>query len=43
MISAQNFDFRELNRRIKTAKETVYYIDDCFGQRFIGSGMPANT
>jgi glutamate synthase domain-containing protein 3 len=39
MISAQNFDFRELNRRIKTAKETVYYIDDCFGQRFIGSGM----
>ncbi|MDR2924097.1 MAG: glutamate synthase [Treponema sp.] len=39
MISAQNFDFRELNRRIKTAKETFNYIDDCFGQRFIGSGM----
>lgn len=39
MISAQNFSFRELNRRIKTAKETVYYIDDCFGQRYIGSGM----
>ena len=39
MISAQNFDFRELNRRIKTAKETFCYIDDCFGQRFIGSGM----
>jgi glutamate synthase domain-containing protein 3 len=39
MISAQNFNFRELNRRIKTAKETVYYIDDCFGQRYIGSGM----
>jgi glutamate synthase domain-containing protein 3 len=39
MISALNFDFRELNRRIKTAKETVCYIDDCFGQRFIGCGM----
>jgi glutamate synthase domain-containing protein 3 len=39
MISAQNFDFRELNRRIKAAKETFCYIDTCFGQRFIGSGM----
>jgi len=39
MILAQNFDFKELNRRIKAAKETVCYIDDCFGQRYIGSGM----
>jgi glutamate synthase domain-containing protein 3 len=37
-ISAKNCDFRELNRRIRDAGEDVC-IEDCFGQRFIGSGM----
>jgi glutamate synthase domain-containing protein 3 len=37
-ISARDIDFKELNRRIRDAEETVC-IDDCFGQRFIGSGM----
>jgi glutamate synthase domain-containing protein 3 len=37
-ISALNLDFKELNRQIRTATEAVC-IDDCFGQRFIGSGM----
>ena len=37
-ISARNLDFRELNSRIKAAVGDVR-IDDCCGQRFIGSGM----
>ncbi|MCL2029219.1 MAG: glutamate synthase [Deltaproteobacteria bacterium] len=37
-ISARNLDFRELNRRIRSARAMVR-IDDCYGQRFIGSGM----
>jgi len=37
-ISARDLHFRELNRRIRDASEPVR-IDDCFGQRFIGSGM----
>ncbi|MDR2730576.1 MAG: glutamate synthase [Treponema sp.] len=37
-ISAMNLDFKELNRRIRNAEEAVC-INDCFGQRFIGSGM----
>ena len=37
-IQARNLDFKELNRQIKTATEAVC-IDDCFGQRFIGSGI----
>ena len=38
IITAQNLDHRELNRQIRGASEDVR-IDDCFGQRFIGSGM----
>jgi glutamate synthase domain-containing protein 3 len=41
-ISAQNLDFTELNRRIRTATENVR-IDDCFGQRFIGSAESDKT
>jgi len=37
-ISAKHLDFKELNRQIRDAAEPVC-IDDCFGQRFIGSGM----
>lgn len=37
-ISARQLDFRELNRRIKSADEDVS-ITDCCGQRFIGSGL----
>jgi len=37
-ISARDLDFKELNGRIRTAAEDVR-IDDCFGQRFIGSGL----
>jgi glutamate synthase domain-containing protein 3 len=39
MISAKNFDFKELNRQIKTSNETTINIEDCFGQRYIGSGI----
>jgi glutamate synthase domain-containing protein 3 len=37
-ISALNLDFKELNNRIRASKEAVN-IDNCFGQRFIASGM----
>jgi glutamate synthase domain-containing protein 3 len=37
-ISAREFSGKELNRRIKAAGDYVY-IDDCFGQRFIGCGL----
>ena len=41
-ISARNLDFKELNRLIKTAADTVF-IEDCYGQRFIGSGMKGKS
>jgi len=37
-ISARHLHFKELNRQIRDASEPIR-IDDCFGQRFIGSGM----
>jgi len=37
-ISAQDLDFKELNRQIKASKGDVR-IDDCYGQRFIGSAL----
>ena len=37
-ISAQNLDFKELNRQVKASSEDVC-IDECYGQRFIGSAM----
>ena len=37
-LSARIMDFRELNARIKATADDVY-IDDCYGQRFIGSGL----
>jgi len=41
-ILAQNLDFKELNRQIKAAGEYVH-IEDCYGQRFIGSGLKGKT
>jgi glutamate synthase domain-containing protein 3 len=37
-ISAHNLNHRELNKLIRTSTEDIQ-IEDCFGQRFIGSGM----
>jgi len=41
-ILAKNYHFKELNERIKNAGEYVH-IEDCFGQRFIGSAMKGKT
>jgi glutamate synthase domain-containing protein 3 len=41
-ISAGSLDFKQLNDRIKTAAGDVQ-IDDCCGQRFIGSGLKEKT
>jgi len=41
-ISAANLGFKELNERVKLAKGDVG-IDDCYGQRFIGSGAKGKT
>ena len=41
-ILAKNYHFRELNERIKAAGEYVH-IDDCFGERFIGSALKDKT
>ncbi len=37
-ISAENMDFKELNEMIKAAEGDVF-ISDCYGQRYIGSGL----
>ncbi len=37
-ISAQNLDFKELNRQVKASTEDVC-INDCYGQRFVGSAL----
>lgn len=37
-ISAQHLDFQELNQKIRSSKEDIC-IKDCYGQRFIGSGL----
>ena len=41
-ILAQYMDFKELNEQIKAAGEFVH-IEDCYGQRFIGSGLKGKT
>nr|AGS51944.1 glutamate synthase, alpha subunit domain protein [uncultured bacterium contig00003] len=41
-ILAQYLDFKELNEQIKAAGEYVH-ITDCYGQRFIGSGLSGKT
>jgi len=41
-ILAQNLDFKDLNEQIKAAGEYVH-IEDCYGQRFIGSGLKGKT
>lgn len=42
IISAKNIDFKELNCQIRSANEEIQ-IDDCYGQRFIASGLKAKT
>jgi glutamate synthase domain-containing protein 3 len=41
-ILARYMDFKDLNEQIKAAGEYVH-IEDCFGQRFIGSGLSGKT
>ena len=41
-ISALHLDFKELNGHIRTASEAVH-INECYGQRFIGSGLQGKT
>ena len=41
-ITAQNLDFRELNEQIKLTTKDIT-INDCYGQRFIGSGLSGRT
>ena len=41
-IIARNIHFKDLNEQIKSAGEYVH-IEDCFGQRFIGSGLKDKT
>ena len=38
VISARHLDFKALNEQVKESAEDIR-IDDCFGQRFIGSAM----
>ena len=42
IISAIDLDYRELNRRIRDTDEAVC-INDCYGQRFISSGLKDRT
>jgi glutamate synthase domain-containing protein 3 len=42
IVSARNLDFRELNRLIKASGDNIR-IDECFGPRFIGSGIRGKT
>ena len=37
-ISAQNLDFRQLNEQVKNSNDEVLIINNCCGQRFIGTG-----
>ncbi|NLO47086.1 MAG: glutamate synthase [Clostridiales bacterium] len=41
-ISARNLDFKELNEQIKAVGEDVC-INNCYGQRFIGTGLKGRT
>jgi glutamate synthase domain-containing protein 3 len=41
-ILARYLDFKELNEQIKAAGEYIH-IEDCYGQRFIGSGLRGKT
>lgn len=38
-ISAKNLDSRELNEKIKDISDEIIIINDCMGQRYIGSGV----
>ncbi len=38
-IVAGNMHFRDLNEKIRNAKDKKIHIKDCIGQRYIGSGL----
>ena len=42
IISAENLDFKELNRQIRTGGSEIT-INECYGQRFIGNGLGEKT
>ncbi|MCL1963839.1 MAG: glutamate synthase [Firmicutes bacterium] len=42
ILSAKNLDFKQLNEKIRAADEAVC-INDCYGQRFICSGLKGKT
>jgi len=42
-ISALDFDFRELNERVRAAPPGGIRIDDCCGHRFVGGGLQEKT
>jgi len=41
-ISAQNLDFKELNQMVRATTEDIC-INECYGQRFIGSAMKGKS
>ncbi len=41
-ISARELDFKELNKQVRAATSDVR-IDECYGQRFIGSALSGRT
>ena len=41
-INAQDLDFRDLNEQIRAESGNVH-IENCYGQRFIGSGLKEKT
>ncbi len=41
-IDATNLDFTELNKQIKSSADDVV-IDNCYGHRFIGTGLDKNS
>ena len=42
-IDAAALDFRQLNEKIKLSEEEAIVIDNCLGQRYIGSGQSDKT
>lgn len=42
-ISARDLDFRQLNEKIKAAEDSSIVIDECYGQRYIGSGFKGKS
>jgi glutamate synthase domain-containing protein 3 len=39
IVSARGLDFKELNRQVRDSADSEVVINDCYGQRFIASGL----